>query len=115
MSRRYISDRGAALALIEVTDDGDSDIVGPVTTHAELDQLARQLLSGVSSRDRLPDPVHKLALGYLALLGIDEVVPTTDGKELPKISANSEAHVSTRADAPVGIRSAHQDELEDVT
>jgi hypothetical protein len=75
MSRRYISDRGGALALIEVGDDGDSDIVGPVATHTELDQLARRLLANVSNRDRLPDPVHKLALGYLALLGIDDVVP----------------------------------------
>ena len=65
---RSIDATGGVLKLVEIC-DGDIDVLGEVTTHAEAENIAWHLLHAVGPRDRQPVTVHKLALAYLAERG----------------------------------------------
>ena len=63
--RQMIDDRDGSLALLEMGPDGDVEVRGPETTHAEVQQIARIVLE-LGGRG-VPTTLHKLALAYLHL------------------------------------------------
>jgi hypothetical protein len=65
---REIIDDGHHLSMLEIA-DGVADVIGPTTTHAEVEDIARCLLNACSKRGNLPITVHKLCLAYLSLAG----------------------------------------------
>ena len=69
---RHVVDRDGYVALLEVA-DGDGCWVGPETSHAELERLARDLLAATGPGGYLPPIVHKLAVGYLAARRVERV------------------------------------------
>lgn len=70
---RFIEERGDNLFLLAIAADGGCDIVGPLTTHEECEQLARTLLSVAAPNLAIPAALHRLCVAYLASRG-QEVV-----------------------------------------
>ncbi len=66
---RLIDERDGALFLLEVGADGGCDIVGPLTSHHECEDLARTLLAIASPGLAIPAPLHKLCVAYMAARG----------------------------------------------
>lgn len=65
---RYIDTTDGVLKLIEIR-NGDVDLLGQVTTHAEAESIAWDLVNAVGPRDGLPMTLHKLCVAYLAARG----------------------------------------------
>jgi hypothetical protein len=69
---RSVIDQHGYVALLEIA-GGDGRWIGPETSHAELERLARDLLAATGPGGYLPPIVHKLALGYLAARRLERV------------------------------------------
>lgn len=76
---RYVKADATAAMLLEIS-DGDSEVIGPVVSHAEAEEMAKQLLANAAARGGLPVPLHKLALAYLAARKIEALGPAPRGR-----------------------------------